>query len=76
MELGENLRRLRAERTLSQTELALKAGVTKLTISRIENGIKFPHPKTLRRLAEALEVEPSDLVSPETVIARRKKAAA
>lgn len=71
MSLGERVRRLRTEQALSQTELAVKAGVTKLTISRIERDAKFPHPKTLRNLAEALGVRPSDLVDTDEVMERR-----
>ena len=71
MSLGERVRRLRTEQALSQTELAVKAGVTKLTVSRIERDVKFPHPKTLRNLAEALGVRPSDLVDTDEVMERR-----
>ena len=76
MALGERVRRLRTERALSQSELAVAAGVTKLTISRIERDIKFPHPKTLRNLAEALGVRPVDLADPDEVIKRRAGKAA
>ena len=71
MSLGERVRRLRTEQALSQTELAVKAGVTKLTVSRIERDVKFPHPKTLRNLAEALGVRPTDLVDTDEVMERR-----
>jgi len=73
MSLGERVRRLRTEQALSQTELAVKAGVTKLTVSRIERDVKFPHPKTLRNLAEALGVRPSDLVDTDEVMERRMR---
>ncbi len=71
MSLGERVRRLRAEQALSQTELAVKAGVTKLTVSRIERDVKFPQPKTLRNLAEALGVRPAELADPDEVMERR-----
>ena len=72
MGLGERVRRLRTERALSQSELAAAAGVTKLTISRIERDIKFPHPKTLRGIAEALGVQPTDLADADEVMERRR----
>jgi transcriptional regulator with XRE-family HTH domain len=74
--LGERIRRYRAVRNLTQTELALKTGVTKLTISRIENGVKYPHPATIRKIAEALEVPAAELIDADEAIERRKKAAA
>jgi transcriptional regulator with XRE-family HTH domain len=58
------LRRLRAVRdakVLSQQELASKSGVTKTTIVHIEGG-PDAHPATIRKLAEALGVEPAELM--------------
>jgi transcriptional regulator with XRE-family HTH domain len=71
MSLGERVRRLRTERALSQTELAVAAGVTKLTVSRLERDVKFPHPKTLRSIAQALGVQPSDLIDADEVMEHR-----
>lgn len=66
-DLGENLRRTRRERGLTQKALAERSGVPAVEISGIENrwyergrGMA-PTEGTIRRLAEALEVEPSDL---------------
>jgi transcriptional regulator with XRE-family HTH domain len=56
------LRELRQEKLLSQEELGKKANVSKTTIVNIETGKIRPYPQTLRRLAEALEVEPAALV--------------
>jgi transcriptional regulator with XRE-family HTH domain len=55
------LRELREERLLSQQELADRAGVSKTTIVNIETGKIRPHPATLRKLAETLNVDPSAL---------------
>jgi transcriptional regulator with XRE-family HTH domain len=55
------LRELRQERLLSQEELGKMAGVSKTTILNIESGKIRPYPQTLRKLAEALQVEPSAL---------------
>ena len=74
MSLAENVRRLRNARYLSQSELATKAGISKPTILRIERGDYLPHPRTVRALATALEVEPSELV-PAEELQRGKKAA-
>jgi transcriptional regulator with XRE-family HTH domain len=42
--------------------LAELAGVSKNTISNIENGNGTAYPSTIRKLATALGVEPSELV--------------
>ena len=54
------LARCRSEATLSQRELALKAGVSHVTIARLEGG-HDAHPRTIRKLAEALGVSPAEL---------------
>jgi transcriptional regulator with XRE-family HTH domain len=67
MAFAENLRRLREERFLSQIELARRAGMAKLTVQRLENGETTPFSRTVRRLAEALGVEPGELATPAEV---------
>jgi transcriptional regulator with XRE-family HTH domain len=58
------LRAARERRALSQAELAKLAQVSKGTIVRIESGADA-HPPTVRKLAEALDVEPSELMETE-----------
>jgi transcriptional regulator with XRE-family HTH domain len=61
---GEKLRRIRDERLLSQRELAEKAGLSPTTILKLEAGrVEDPHPRTVRKLADALEVEPRALIA-------------
>jgi len=57
------LKELREERSLSMRELAERAGVTHQTIYRLEHaeGKSNVHPRTRRRLAEALGVQPREL---------------
>ena len=57
----DELIELRRRRMLSQRELARLAGVTQPTIHYAETGKRVPHPGTLRRLAEALGVDPAVL---------------
>jgi group I intron endonuclease len=52
----------RRRRVMTQKELAEKAGVSKATIVKIEAGAIHPHPGTIRKLAEALGVEPEELL--------------
>ena len=47
---------------MSQTELAEKAAVSLITISRIERGERDPHVKTLARIAKGLGVAPFELL--------------
>jgi predicted transcriptional regulator len=56
------LTRLREDRVLSQRDLARMAGLAQGTIWRLENGFSEAHPSTIRKLAEALGVEPRELV--------------
>jgi transcriptional regulator with XRE-family HTH domain len=55
------VKRLRQEREWNQTELAYHAGLAPSVISQIENGKRDPSARTLRKLADALEVEVGDL---------------
>lgn len=53
---GENLRKLRKERNLTQKELAEYLGVTGRTIGYYENGERFPSPDTINRIADLFNV--------------------
>lgn len=56
------LRELRRERVLSMRELEERSGVSYNSIWRLENGKTGGQPRTIRKLAEALGVDPSELV--------------
>ncbi len=57
------LRTIREARALSLRELEELSGVSYNTIWRIEDGRrKRTHPRTVRKLAQALGVEPTDLM--------------
>jgi len=60
--IGDRLRKLRDEKFLSQRELARAAGISPTTVFKLEANQAEPHPRTIRKLAEALGVEPSKLV--------------
>ncbi len=57
----ENLKRLREDRALSLRELAEASGISHTTIWEHERGKEGAHPRTIRKLAEALGVAPKDL---------------
>jgi transcriptional regulator with XRE-family HTH domain len=58
---GVKLREIRLDRGYSQEELHKLTGISRDTISRLETGDRpNPHPRTLRKLAEALGVSVGD----------------
>ncbi len=59
------LKRLRQEQALSLRDLAERSGVAYDTINRLELGKQDAQPRTIRRLAEALGVEPKELMKGE-----------
>ena len=63
--VGDNLKRLRVLNALTQAELAQKAGLTPAAVARIERNEAEPRMTTLRKLAEALRIEPRELVRRE-----------
>ena len=58
-----NLARLRLDRGWTQERLAMKAGLSRLALGRIERGVVVPRTATLRGLAKALDVPLDDLVT-------------
>ena len=56
------LRQLRRHMVLSMRELEEKSGVSYNTVWRLETGRTGAQPRTIRKLAEALNVEPSVLI--------------
>ena len=61
----EKFRELRRQRVLTMEELANKAGVGRNTIWRLEHGVMGAQPRTIRKVARALGVEPVELVKTE-----------
>jgi DNA-binding XRE family transcriptional regulator len=59
------LKRFREDRVLSQRELARMAGLTHVTVWRLENGYTEAQAQTIRKLAEVLGVEPRELTKQE-----------
>jgi len=60
--LGDNLKRVRAKKKMSQGALARLLEVDKGYISNIESGNKNPTLATIQRLAEALGVSADELL--------------
>jgi transcriptional regulator with XRE-family HTH domain len=60
--VGEKLKQLRTRRLLTQEELAEKAGVSAATVVNVERNNQEPHFRTIRKLAKALDVDPTELL--------------
>ncbi len=62
---GQRLRQLRVERALSLRALAQRSGVAFDTINKLELGHRPARLATIRKLADALGVEPKELMKEE-----------
>jgi transcriptional regulator with XRE-family HTH domain len=62
---GQRLRQLRVERALSLRALAQRSGVAFDTINKLELGHRPARLVTIRKLADALGVEPKELMKRE-----------
>lgn len=57
------LREWRLAKVMTQEELAQTSGVTEATISRIETGQHEARISTVKKLAQALDIEPQQLIA-------------
>jgi transcriptional regulator with XRE-family HTH domain len=63
---GEKVRAARERAFLSKSELADRAGLNRNTIGRIEEARNIEvYPRTIRKIAEALSVDPTSLTPQE-----------
>lgn len=67
--VGVNVRRRREELRLTQSDVARAADVNQTYLSDIENGKRSPNLSTVARLADALDVQPADLLSAVVIAA-------
>ena len=72
--VGENIKRIRKEKKLSQRQLADLSGISQSAISDIENPAvtKLPNIDTIQKLASALRVSIDELTG--AVVASKKEA--
>jgi transcriptional regulator with XRE-family HTH domain len=61
--MNGNLQQIRRTRVLSRKELAQRSDVDESTIYRAERGQTKLRPSTVRKLAQALDVPPDQLIS-------------
>ncbi len=60
--LGDNMKRIRTKKKMSQGDIARALEVDRGYISNIENGKKNPTLATVAKIAEALRVSPNELL--------------
>lgn len=65
MALGDNIKRLREEHSLTQQQLADKLYVSRQTVCRWENGSRYPDLIMAKKLAAELGVSLDELISDE-----------
>ena len=59
MKIGSAIKSIRKRLGIPQWELAEKCELSQTSLSQIENDIKKPHPKTVGRICDALEIPES-----------------
>ena len=57
-----NLRRFRHAKGIPQEDLAHDAAVNRTYLSKLEKGVSYPGLEIIAKLANALEVEPAELL--------------
>jgi transcriptional regulator with XRE-family HTH domain len=68
-----NLRRLRNAKGISQDDLAYDAGISRGYLSQLEKGEFYVSIKVIGKLADTLQVEPSEFLKlPSTSMIRKK----
>ena len=61
MNIGENIKRIRLAKSLSQKEVTINASLDTAQYSRIENGKTDPSVNTLERIAKAMGITLAEL---------------
>lgn len=76
MNIGEKVKSLRKQSNMSLRELAQNTGLSKTTLSDLENGTKNPSLDTVEKIATAFGLTSSDLLqktdNPEDLVSSAK----
>lgn len=59
--MKNRLKVLRAERNITQEELAKISGLSRITVNAVENESVSPSGETIKKLSQALRVSPGDI---------------
>lgn len=63
--LGKKILEIREIKSISQQQLATKAGLSKALITHIETGKRYPSDKALQKIIEALEITEDEILTEE-----------
>lgn len=63
--LGDNIKRIRKEKGLTQNQLSEKLQVAEITVRKWEKGEREPNLETIRNIAAILGVTPAELIGKE-----------
>lgn len=63
MEIGEKIKKLRKERKLTQNKLSEISGISESAIRKYEKGERIPKIDVIKKIAMALEVDISELIT-------------
>jgi transcriptional regulator with XRE-family HTH domain len=69
--LATNVRRIREEREMTQTQLAELVSVDLRTVQRLESGTYNPRLRVVEQLCVAMKIEPGALLTTAEAAARR-----
>ncbi len=67
MTIGENIRRIRKEKGITQKELGERLKMTQSAIGQFENDKTSPKKDTIEKIASALGVNPSELMKGDSI---------
>jgi transcriptional regulator with XRE-family HTH domain len=62
VKIGDKVKHERIAQTMTQEQLAQKAGISAAALVRIERNQADPHVSTIRKLSDALGVDPRQLL--------------
>ena len=71
MEIGKRIELARTRIGMNKITLASKAGLSRTTIDQIEKGLRKPHAATVRKIADALDVDVLELWDEGRPVVRR-----
>lgn len=60
-QFGSKLREIRIQKGLTQEKLSEAIGIQPENYSRLENGLSFPKPDNISKLAKSLDIEIAEL---------------
>lgn len=70
--IGNNIKKIRKERELSQIDLADKVGISRTYMSDIERGAKNASMKTIVNIANVLDVDISKIMGDTTTVGKKE----